>query len=152
MKTAKTFILLLLIAACTSPSKNNLQDYMVGSWETEYIKIEYPTIQKSDSSYVFEDDFSKPNVGRAQSLYKKDGTFSAWFQQPDGTKVGESSGLWKTKGDSLFVDYTYQGKKVEAWYIIKQTDMGFNGTVIYDWDGDGEFDDKLFMKTKKITK
>ncbi len=130
--------------------KKSLNQYMVGIWETSYIKIEYPTYQKSDTSHVFEDDFSKPNTGRAQSEYKKDGTFMAWFKQPNGSKVGETGGNWKTKGDSLYVDYTYLGKQVQTWYIITQTKEGFTGKVIYDWDDDKEFDDILLMKSKKL--
>jgi hypothetical protein len=132
--------------------KKPLNDYMLGNWETSYIKIEYPTYKKADSSYVFEDDFSKPNTGRAQSTYNNDGTFIAWFKQPDGTRVGETTGKWKTKGDSLYVDYPYLGKQVQAWYSIMQTEEGFDGKVIYDWDDDKEFDDILIMKSKKIEK
>ncbi|MDY0780346.1 hypothetical protein [Tenacibaculum sp. IB213877] len=153
MKLLNNFLViatLLLLASCSSPKEKNLQNYMVGSWETEYIKIEFLTINKSDSTSVFEDDFKTPNAGKAQSNYKKDGTFSAWFKQADGTKINETSGIWKTKGDSLYVDYPYLGKQVQAWYIIKQTEKGFDGKVIYDWDNDGEFDDTLIMKTKRI--
>ncbi|MGB1041935.1 MAG: hypothetical protein ACPGU6_00945 [Tenacibaculum sp.] len=141
----------MLFAACKQEKKDNLQEYMIGNWQTEYIKIEMPTINKTDSTSVFEDDFSKPNVGRAQSAYYKDGTFSAWFKQADGKKVGETKGNWKTKNDSLYVDYPYLGKQVQAWYKINKTQQGFDGKVIYDWDNDGEFDDTLFMKTKRIT-
>lgn len=130
--------------------EKSLDTYMVGTWETSYIKIEYPTYQKADSSFVFEDDFSKPNIGRAQSEYKNDGTFIAWFKQPDGSKVGETGGNWKTKGDSLYVDYAYLGKQVQAWYAIIPTEEGFTGKVIYDWDDDKEFDDILIMKSKKL--
>ena len=146
----------LVFAACkqekkeTKTPENTLQEYMVGNWETSYIKIEYPTYQKADSSFVFEDDFSNPNSGRAQSEYKNDGTFKAWFKQPDGTKVGETNGNWKTKGDSLYVDYPYLGKTVQAWYSIEKTKEGFEGKVIYDWDDDKEFDDILIMKSKKL--
>ncbi|CAL2103883.1 conserved protein of unknown function [Tenacibaculum sp. 190130A14a] len=134
----------------TASNKPLLKDYMVGNWETSYIKIEYPTYQKTDSTSVFEDDFSNENSGKAQSTYKDDGTFTAWFLQPDGTKVGKSGGNWKTKGDSLYVDYPYLGKTVQAWYKITQTKTGFNGKAIYDWDNDGEFDDILIMKSKKL--
>ncbi|WP_299106209.1 hypothetical protein [uncultured Tenacibaculum sp.] len=134
----------------TTSNKPLLKDYMVGKWETTYIKIEYPTFQKTDSTSIFEDDFSKVDSGKAQSIYKDDGTFTAWFLQPNGQKVGESGGNWKTKGDSLYVDYPYLGKTVQAWYKITQTDTGFDGKVVYDWDNDGEFDDILIMKSKKI--
>lgn len=132
-------------------SKALLKDYMIGNWETSYIKIEMPTVNKTDSLQVFEDDFSNPNSGKAQSSYKEDGTFSAWFLQPDGKKSGVTNGTWKTKGDSLYVDYPYIGKQVQAWYLITKTKEGFEGKVIYDWDNDGEFDDKLLMKSKRIT-
>ena len=140
----------ILFAACKQEKKAALNDYMVGSWQTEYIKIEMPTINKTDSTSVFEDNFSKPNTGRAQSTYKKDGTFKAWFQQPNGKKTGETNGYWKTKNDSLYVDYPYLGKQVQAWYKITKTKEGFEGKVVYDWDNDGEFDDTLIMKTKRI--
>lgn len=143
------FIFGMLFAACKQ-EKKSLNDFMIGNWQTEYIKIEMSTVNKTDSTSVFEDDFSKPNTGRAQSTYKNDGTFSAWFKQPDGKKVGETGGTWKTKGDSLYVDYPYLGKQVQAWYSIKKTDEGFSGKVIYDWDNDGEFDDTLIMKTKRL--
>lgn len=127
-----------------------LKSFMLGNWETTYIKIDYKTYQKSDSSFVFEDDFSKPNTGKAQSKYNNDGTFSAWFKQPDGSKIGETNGHWKTKADSLYIDYIYNDKKTQVWYSIKKVAGGFEGKVIYDWDGDAEFDDTLFMKSKKL--
>ena len=35
-------------------------------------------------------------------------------------------------------------------YNIKETDEGFIAKSKYDWDEDGDFDDILTMKTKKI--
>lgn len=134
----------------TTASKPLLKNFIVGSWQTTYLKITYPTANDTDSTSVFEDDFSKPTAGKAQSTYNNDGTFTAWFIQPDGKKVGETTGKWSTKGDSLLVDYPYLGNQVKAWYTIKQTEKGFNGTSIFDWDNDGENDDTLIMKTKRI--
>ncbi len=151
MKANCTILILILMLSCkTSSKENELAQYMLGGWETQYLKIEMPTVNKTDSLSVFEDDFSKPNAGKAQSKYNKDGTFSAWFTLANGEKIDETKGLWSTKGDSLFVDYQYAGKQVKAWYLITKTSEGFDGKVIYDWDNDGEFDDKLFMKTKRI--
>ena len=151
MKTKYLFILLfgILFVACKQKEKN-LSDYMIGNWETTHIKIKMVTVNKTDSTSVFQDDFSKPNSGKAQSSYKKDGTFSAWFKQPNGEKVDETNGKWKTKNDSLFIDYFYLGKQVQAWYKIQQIENGFKGTSIYDWDNDGKSDDTLIMTTKKI--
>ncbi|CAM1370775.1 hypothetical protein [Tenacibaculum soleae] len=152
MKIKHLFILLfgLLFATCNQNKKDTLKNYMIGNWETTYLKIKMVTVNKTDSTSVFEDNFSKPNTGKAQSSYKKDGTFSAWFKQPDGKKIDETSGKWKTKNDSLYINYTYLGKQVQAWYKINKTKKGFKGTVIYDWDNDGEFDDTLIMNTKRL--
>ena len=152
MKTKYLLILIfgMLFVTCNQKEKKNLSDYMVGNWETTYLKIKMPTVNKTDSTSVFEDNFTNPNTGRAQSSYKKDGTFSAWFKQPNGNKVDETNGKWKTKNDSLFINYIYLGKQVKAWYKIKQLKNGFKGTSISDWDNDGKFDDTLIMKTKKI--
>lgn len=154
MKTSYLLLISFAIFCCSCKKektpKNSLKEYMVGSWETTLIKISYETYQKSDSVYVFIDDFSIPNTAKAQSTYKKDGTFIAWFQQADGTKANESNGTWSTKNDSLFIHYFYNNKKVDAAYKINQTKQGFDGTVLNDWDNDGKKDDTLFMKTKKI--
>ena len=150
MKFACIILLGFLFISCSSSKGKPLQNYMIGHWQTEYIRIEMTTVNKSDSVSVFEDDISKPKTGRAQSNYKKDGTFSVWFKTPEGKRIGETNGNWHTKSDSLYVDYFYSGKQVQAWYLITKTSEGFNGKAIYDWDSDGEFDDTLFMKTKRL--
>ncbi|WP_299000874.1 hypothetical protein [uncultured Tenacibaculum sp.] len=140
----------MFFVACKQEKEPLLKDYLIGNWETTYLKIEYLTANETDSTSVFEDDFSKPTSGKAQSSYKNDGTFTAWFVQPDGQKIGETTGKWETKGDSLFVDYLYLGNQVQAWYTIKITENGFEAASRYDWDNDGEKDDTLLMKTKRI--
>jgi hypothetical protein len=125
---------------------------MLGSWETSYIKIKMLTFQKSDSLHIIENNFSKSDAGKAQSTYKKDGTFTAWFQLANGEKTGLTTGTWKTKNDSLYVDYFYLGKQIKTSYYIQQTNnnQGFEGKNIYDWDGDGTLDDHLVMQSKRI--
>ncbi len=144
----------ILFVACKQEKKEPttllLKEYMIGSWETTYLKIKYLTANETDSTVVFEDDFSKPNSGKGQSVYNHDGTFSAWFLQTNGKKVGKTKGKWKTNGDSLFVNYQYLEKQVQAWYNVTQTNAGFSAVSTYDWDDDGEFDDTLLMITKKI--
>lgn len=124
---------------------------MVNSWETTYLKIEMPTVNKTDSLQVYEDTFeNNPNV-IAQSKYNSDGTFSAWFVNQKNEKLNESSGTWFIKNDSLYVAYFYGGRNVAISYAIKPNENGFVGTSKYDWDYDGEFDDLLTMKTKVIS-
>lgn len=149
-KHISIFIFGLLFTACNQNNKKSLKNYMIGNWETTNINIKMITVNKTDSTSVFEDNFSKPNVARAQSSYKKDGTFSAWFKQYDGKKTDETNGKWTTKNDSLYIDYIYLGKQVKASYKITKIKNGFKGKSLYDWDNDGEFDDTLIMNTKRI--
>lgn len=148
----KNFTLLLvfgiLFASCES--KPTLQEYMADSWQTSYLKIEMPTFQKSDSTNVYEDKFENNPAITAQSNYNSDGTFTAWYLNRAGEKLDETPGKWRIEGDSLYVEYDYQGKTSKISYHIKQTKEGFEGTSKYDWDEDGEFDDLLVMKTKRI--
>jgi hypothetical protein len=152
MKFKRNFFLLVLGTVFISCNQEkHIKEYMVDSWETTYLKIEMPTYQKSDSTFVFEDDFKNNPPRRAQSKYKNDGTFSAWFINQKGEKQGESKGKWNVKNDSLFIAFFYNGRDVEVGYHIEKTAEGFIGKSLYDWDNDGEFDDALLMKTKRIT-
>ena len=123
---------------------------MADSWETTYIKIDMPTYQKTDSTFVFEDDFKNNPPRRARSIYKADGTFTAWYVNQKEEKKEESIGKWNVRNDSLFVEYFYNGKNVKTAYSIKKSAEGFIGKSVFDWDNDGEFDDVLIMKTKRI--
>jgi len=138
----------MLFVSCSE--EKSLEEYMIDSWETTYLKIEMPTYKKSDSLFVFEDTFQNNPPRRAQSKYNKDGTFSAWFVNLKGEKKGESTGKWNVKNDSLFIEFFYGGRDVKVSYQIEKTTEGFQGTSKYDWDVDGEFDDQLIMKTKRI--
>lgn len=139
----------MLFASCKK--EKSLNDYMLDSWETSYIKIEMPTFQKSDSLNIFEDKFENNPERRAQSKYNNDGTFSAWVVDRNDKKMGDDSpGKWKVVGDSLFIEFYYGGRDVKVSYFIQQTEEGFIGTSLSDWDYDGEFDDLLIMKTKRI--
>ena len=138
----------MLFAACKD--EQPLQEYMTKSWETSHINISMPTYQKSDSSYVYEDDFLNNPPRIAQSKYNKDGSFSAWYVDAKGVKQEETLGKWNVKGDSLYIQFEYNGSTSKISYGIKRTSEGFIGSSKNEWDQDGEFDDLLVMKTKQI--
>jgi hypothetical protein len=138
----------ILFASCNQ--EITTKEYMIDSWETAYLKIDMKTYQKSDSTFVFEDDFKNNPPRRAQSTYKKDGTFSAWYINTENQKQGESTGKWSVIKDSLFIEYFYAGRDVKVSYHIEKTAEGFTGKSKFDWDEDGDFDDFLIMKTKRI--
>ena len=138
----------ILIVSCSQ--EKSTKEYMIDSWETTYLKIDMETYKKSDSIFVFEDDFKNNPPRRAQSTYNNDGTFSAWYVNQKGEKQGESTGKWDVKNDSLFIEYFYAGRDVKVSYHIEKTAEGFTGKSKFDWDEDGDFDDILIMKTKRI--
>jgi hypothetical protein len=139
----------ILFASCTQKEKP-LKEYMANSWQTTYMKIEMPTFGKSDSTHVFIDKFENNPARRVQSWYKKDGTFTTWSLNREGKRYGDSSGSWDIKGDSLHIEFFYDGRNVKEAYHIEKIKDGFKGTSKYDWDKDGEYDDLLIMKTRKI--
>ena len=98
----------MLFAACKD--EQPLQEYMTKSWETSHINISMPTYQKSDSSYVYEDDFLNNPPRIAQSKYNKDGSFSAWYVDAKGVKQEETLGKWNVKGDSLYIQFEQRRK------------------------------------------
>ena len=130
--------------------EKSLQDYMVNSWQTTYLKIDYKTYQKSDSIHVYEDKFENNPEVVAQSNYKVDGTFTSWFLNRKGEKISPSKGKWSVKNDSLFVEFFYNNRDMKVSYHLTETKEGFAAKSIYDWDEDGEFDDLLIMKTKSV--
>jgi len=116
------------------------------------MKIEMPTYQKSDSTFVFEDDFKNNPPRRARSTYNADGTFIAWFVNQEDEKQDETSGKWSVRKDSLFIEFYYTGRDIKVGYKIEKTEEGFIGKSTFDWDIDSEFDDFLIMKTKRLSK
>lgn len=138
----------MLIVACKK--EKYLEDFMVDSWQTTYLKIEMKSHNNSDSLNIYEDKFDNNLELIAQSKYNKDGSFNAWFLNLKGEKISESNGKWNVDKDSLFVDFFYNNKQMKVSYFIEKTDDGFIGKSKYDWDEDGKFDDFLTMKTKRI--
>lgn len=154
--------IMLFFFGCKTPKKETLtprkikqkklNDFMLGSWQTTYLKVEMLTANGTDSTKVYEKDFSKKEDILAQATYHKNGTFLAWYVQPNGKKTGKAQGNWKAVNDSLFITYTVEGRigNFNPIYKIKQTDNGFKATSVYDWDKDGKKDDTLIMKSKRI--
>ncbi|WP_343330929.1 hypothetical protein [Polaribacter staleyi] len=151
MKTKSLFFILLfgiLFVGCEPVLTT--KEFMVGSWQTTYLKIEMYTVNKTDSLQIYEDKFEEDSELVAQSKYNKDGTFSAWFINKKGEQISKASGSWSVKNDSLLVAFNYGGRDMKVSYDITKTDEGFIGKSKYDWDEDGDFDDLLMMKTKRI--
>lgn len=140
----------ILFVSCKK--EKTLKEYLTDSWQTTYLKIEMPTANRSDSLSVYEDKFDNNPERIAQSKYNDDGTFSAWFINKQGEKDSESEGTWSVINDTLHIEYFYGGRNVKVDYKITKTSAGFDAKSLYDWDEDGDIDDTLLMKTKRIKK
>lgn len=134
----------------TCKKEKSFEDFMVDSWQTTYLKIDYKTFQNSDSTSVYEDKFENSPELIAQSKYNADGTFTSWFVNKKGEKISESKGTWFVKKDSLTVEFFYNNRDMKVSYFVKETSKGFIAKSKYDWDEDGKNDDLLTMKTKRI--
>ncbi|WP_299047315.1 hypothetical protein [uncultured Polaribacter sp.] len=148
----RIFSILIFLTCCFASCKKetSLQEFITDSWQTTYLKIDMITAHKTDSLQVYEDKFDNNPQFIAQSIYNKDGTFSAWFLTKENKKVSESIGTWSVLKDSLFVKFNYGGRDMKVGYHITKTKDGFVGKSKYDWDEDGDFDDILTMKTKRL--
>lgn len=138
----------MFIVGCKK--EKSFSDFMVGSWQTTYLKIDYKTFQNSDSTSVYEDKFENNPELIAQSKYNADGTFTSWFVNKKGGKISESKGTWSVKKDSLTVEFFYNNRDMKVSYFLEETPEGFIAKSKYDWDEDGKNDDLLTMKTKRV--
>lgn len=145
-----TLIFSVFFKQCNKLSKPHLDEFMIGSWQTSYIKIKMPTHNGSDTISVYEDSFVTKNAYRAQSTYHDDKTFDAWYLSPKGEQRGKTTGEWTTKGDSLVISYTNNEEYIEVTYFIKQLGNAFSGRSISDWDNDEVEDDTLIMRGNRI--
>lgn len=150
-KMGVALICSILFWQCNQAKKEaSLKNHMIGKWQTTYLKIDFNTYNSSDSTFVMEDKFDNNPERIAQSEYYEDGTFKAWFLDRNKSQQGLTSGKWSASNDTLFTSYFYLGKDVKALYKVLKIDNGFKATSKYDWDNDGEQDDLLIMKTKRI--
>lgn len=145
-------VALLLLSQCKKNQKTQPDPFIVGKWQTSFVRLDYPSYRGSDSAHYFVDRFQKGTERFAQSEYFPDGTFKAWFVDKDGNKQDETTGTWSLHKDSLSTSYFYLGKQMSPVYRIKEykNKKGFKATSIFDWDGDGESDDQIIMRTDKL--
>ena len=67
------------------------------------------------------------------------------FQQ-----IRKTCDKWNIKKDSLYIEFTVDKITTKAAYFVEKTEDGFQGKSLNDWDKDGEKDDFLLMKAKRI--
>lgn len=147
----------LCIVSCASEDEK-MQRYIVGNWETVYVKLELPSYQGKDTLVEYDIDFANPHDPRAQrqgksfTTYNVDGTFKSWTEKNSRPTGQSSEGKWRATKDSLFYDFKQgPGKKnVTISFLLKQIEDGFSMTGMQDRDNDGEKDDTFYLETVRL--
>ena len=130
-------LLALVLAACSS---NNREEYLLGEWYNESLRVDIDALDGTPDSI-----FSVPagqweeilQIQPIRTTYKADGTYESVYTELDGTLLQKTSGQWALKGDSLFL--TSQGLTTSYYFEGKDGKGLFEGFL--DWDTDGKSDD-----------
>ena len=145
-------VLLLSIVSCTSDSTAtssaqeevnpvSMDEALLGTWEITEMRVKAPTYLGSDTAFVQhikEAEWAQVyGVKPARTLFTEDGKLKRTYYFKNGKVADVVNGLWRIKGDSLFViepniTFTY-------FPTLDGEKLKLNGVV--DYDRDGEIDD-----------
>ncbi len=127
-------------SATTTPpaaEAENLNDALLGTWETIEIRVTSPTYQGGDTTvndHIREADWGQIyGVRPARTRYTADGKLQRTHRLVNGQVANVTHGLWKPEGDSLFViepNITYR-----YGYELENDRLTLHGLVDYDLDG-----------------
>jgi hypothetical protein len=159
MRFIKLLFLLVVfsVVSCTTEDER-MQRYLIGNWETVYVKLELPTYQGKDTLVEYDIDFANPHDPRAKeqgkpfSTYNLDGTFKSWTEKNNRLAGQSTKGKWSATKDSLFYYFSQAaGKKdVTVAFGLKQIEDGFSITALQDRDNDREKDDTFYLETVRL--
>ena len=153
-----TFVLFVLSAVSCTTEDEKMQRYLIGNWETVYVKLELPTFKGKDTLVEYDIDFANPHDPRAQqqgksfTTYNIDGTFNSWTEKNRRPTGQSSEGKWRATKDSLFYDFS-QGpdkKDVTISFGLKEIEDGFSMTALQDRDNDWKEDDTFYLETVRL--
>ncbi|WP_152286896.1 hypothetical protein [Flavicella marina] len=160
MKKIKNLSLVLVaifVVSCASEDEK-MTRYLVGNWETVYVKLEMPTFKRKDTLIEYDIDFANPHDPRAKqqgksfTTYNVDGTFESWTKK-NGYPAGQKTqGNWKATKDSLFYEFSQgPGKKpFTVAFELEKIEDGFSIKGLQDRDNDGEQDDTFYLETVRL--
>lgn len=136
-RSTLTCLIMLLLASC---STSNNEEYLLGEWYNESIKVDINALNGSADSV-----FTVP-VGQWEQIlqikpintnFKPDGTYESIYYNLDGSELQRSAGEWELKRDSLFL--TSMGETTAYYFQWQEGKASFEGYL--DWDMDGNADD-----------
>ncbi|MDG1806124.1 hypothetical protein [Flavicella sp.] len=158
MKWIKFLVVFAFVVASCATEDEKMQKYIIGNWETVFVKLEFETFKGKDTLVEYDIDFANPDDPRAQrqgkafSTYKADGTFKSWTEKNNRPTGQSTTGKWRVTKDSLFYDFAQgPGKKdVTVSFGLEKIDDGFAITGIQDRDSDRAVDDTIYLETVRL--
>jgi len=126
-----------LIASC---SNNNHEEYLVGEWYNESIRVDIDALDGNIDSVFAVPAGSWEDILQIKPInttFKADGTYESVYYNLDGSVLQRSSGVWKMKSDSLYL--TQEGLTTGYLFQWQEGKGLFEGYL--DWDTDGQTDD-----------
>jgi len=159
MKLVKIlFLLLVILTASCATEDEKMQRYLIGNWETVYVKLELPSYKGRDTLIDYDIDFANPDDPRAKvqgkplTTFKENGKFVTWAEINNRSTGPKTEGKWKATKDSLY--YTFnQGpgkKELTVALGLKKIDDGYATSRFVDQDRDGSKDDLIYLETVRL--
>lgn len=148
---------IILLFSCASEDEK-MQKYLLGNWETSYVKLEFQSFRGKDTIVEYDIDYANPHDPRAKQqgigklVYKADGTFESWSEK-NNLKIGRiTKGKWNATKDSLFYEFD-QGPDKPVYKVafgLKMIEDGFAIKAKQDRDNDGVQDDTYYLETVRL--
>ena len=124
------------------PDRPDLNEALIGTWETIELDIQYASFQGGDTAYaevIREADWGRKYGVRPPSTdFTADGKLRRTHRLRDGQIANVTNGIWRAQGDSLLViepNVTYT-------YYPDLTGDRLQLTGLTDQDQDGQQDDR----------
>ena len=151
------FVLTFVVTSCATEDEK-MQRYLVGNWETVFVKLEMPSYMNKDTIVEYDIDFANPDDPRAQTQGKPmtsfnlDGTFTTWAELNNRATGRKTSAKWRATKDSLFYDImdSKTNKSFTVSFGLEKIEDGYATKRLVDQDRDGAIDDMIYIETVRL--
>lgn len=136
----RSILICLLVLGFASCSSTNNEEYLVGEWYNESLRVDIDALDgKADSIFLVPVGSWEEilQIKPINTNFRPDGTYESVYYNLDGSELQRSSGEWQMERDSLYL--TSQGLTTGYHFQWQEGKATFEGYL--DWDTDGHADD-----------
>lgn len=150
MKMKQILYLILAVGLLSSCQQASLHDRMIGTWENTSLTVTMKLGDGSDSAMVIADGEWEQvlKIKPIVSVFAEDGTFTSTYYDLNGNQLGQESGKWFVRNDSLVMD----SDAYNSAYKVTFDGAKARFVSYIDWDQDGKPDDLYDGWQKKTGK